>query len=161
MIMDKRWYQVIAGSKYDGKKWIYHDQTVHKIKSQSLMEKIADSMSQLRYVAFEAVQIFNYYSPESAHITFIVNEDPINFNLQGVMMIRFNSFVKIIRNDPYILMQLGKNQSYQTEIIASVKFIPKEDEFTGILWQNQKGMILDDEQLIKCAIKELVRSCEI
>ena len=157
--MDKRWYQAIAGSRFDGKRWVFDQQSALQIKSQSLITKLELSISQIRYTAFEAIEIFNYYCVNSsAHITLIVNQDPEDFSLKGLMLLRFSSRIKLYRDDPYLVMELNKNQSFQAQTLASVKFIPKEDEFGEILWQNPKGLILNNEQLVKCAIKELVRS---
>ena len=153
--MDRRWYKTMACSHYNGEKWVYEGSA--KERHTTLREKVTASLGELRQVAFEGVQIFNQYAPSASHITLLVLEHPPHYELRGIMLLRYDSQVKLQRQDPYMVMSLHRCASFKQRTLAQSKFFAKEDDLGGVLWCSMNNGVWNEEQLVKCALKELVK----
>ncbi|MCY4380896.1 MAG: hypothetical protein OXC40_04945 [Proteobacteria bacterium] len=160
--MDKKWYQTIASSEFDGEKWVLGQDSPRS----SLDEKIQQAMIELRYTVFEAVQIFNHHSPSAAHITILMMEGELEQNsdyeergnIRGLMLLRYATKVRLVLEYPNLVMSLLETQSFRHQEIASTQLAAIEDELGRVVWSLPSGPIWDVEQLVKNAIKELVKS---
>lgn len=159
--MDTSWYRTLAGSRYESSRWMlksYEDEkTPQKQPAGVAGDKVVEAMHRLRLCAFEAVQIFNHYCASSDHITLLVLEDPPHFYQRGLMFLRYSSQIRLLREDPHLTMTLLQTRSYPQQPTAQSAFLIQEDELGHIIWRSPHGQLWDEEQLIKCVLKELVK----
>ena len=163
--MDKRWYRTLAGSRYEDSSWKIHDDLSRATEVMSpptpLQSRISEAMRDLRLCSFEAVQIFNHYCSSPDHITLLVLEDPPDFDLKGLMLLRYSTQIRLMRQDSYLSMTLLQTRAYPQEPVAETSFQIQEDELGHILWRSPHGQLWDEEQLVKCVLKELVKHAGI
>ena len=148
--MDKKWCRMLAGSRYDGSKWIlahYHQ--------PSYQEKLDRALSEIRYATYEAVEIFNHYSPSEAQITAMDMENA--GVLTGLILFRYTTQIRLMRQDNHLLMTLIETKSYQPKSLGETLLEAKEDELGGVVWLTPSGQLWDEEPLVKSIIKELVK----
>ena len=150
--MDKKWYRNLASSEYTSRGWILHQEA-----GFSEEQKLSFAMNELRSTAFEAVQIFNHHSSPESHITTLVMNNPDQSGVRGIMLLRYAFQLRMVREETVLLMTLWKTESYQHHRIAKTTLSFRQEDLGGIVWSTSKGQVWDVEQLVKHALKELVK----
>ena len=120
--------------------------------------KMARALRELRLCAFEAVEIFNHYCPVPDQVTLLVHEEPPSYELRGLMLLRYSTQIRLVIHEASGLeMSLISLRGFDQNPLAKTLFILEDDELGHTIWRAHHGQLWDDEQLMKCVLKELVR----
>ncbi|MCY4443391.1 MAG: hypothetical protein OXC44_01140 [Proteobacteria bacterium] len=154
--MDKKWYERVARLRYSDGKWLEAEDDSVCVRGD-FTGKFSEGLKELRYTASEAVEIFNHYSKPASHITLLVLEQEVDYSLNGLMLLRHSSQIKLLRKVPYLTMELTENAGFPTQSHKKARFLAREDDMGTLVWCTEEGHVWEHEQLIKCTLKELVK----
>lgn len=164
-MVSKDWYKVMARSHYDGMRWVWSHPEDQKDRSVDFSQKVSIALQKLRVASLEATEIFNHYSPAGAQITPLILAHPKCFDrVIGIKLLRYSLQLKmILTKNMQLSLELANLGSFQPQYLAKSTLQPQEDDMGCVVWHTPHGQIWDEDQLLKSAMKLLVKhesSCE-
>ena len=149
--MDHNWCRVLARSSFDGQQWICSDP-----QENSIQQKLKTTLTELHHKAAEAVAVFNCHSAPEAHITLMAERNGAGYE-DGFSLFRYSTQIRVVCDDMDLIMTLIKTESYQHNQKAQVVLKTETDELGEMIWRTPSHQIWDQSDLIKSALKQLVK----
>ena len=149
--MSHHWCRVLAESEYHHGKWLIQP------TPETYQQKLYAAMDELSRTAADAIAVFNHHSSPEAYITLMTLDHTESGDLRGFVLFRFSTQIRLLYEGQYLTMTLIKTESYQPKQKAQVKLMVQPDDLNEITWLTPNGQLWDQHQLIKAALKELVK----